>query len=234
MLALSTGIARNKDEAGFVSRNFDKGYSSPPPATFTGESAACPGAPVSTVSVQDAAGLELTFTAPSNAQSLEFSFNFRTYDFPQYVCTIYNDSFWVSFAQANQDKNIAFDPSGDAVSGHSPFLTQCECPPGGPGTCAVGPGQPSFDCQGRELLDGTDFDGNTNPMPTYQGWTNGGTRWLRTTAPVVPNEKMKIRFVVFDGGVTAQGVTDHLLDSMVLVDRFKWSPLPAQNETSPE
>ena len=234
MLALSTGTARNKGEPGFVSRNFDKGYSSPPPATFNGESAVCPGAPVSKLSVQDAAGLELTFQTPSNALSVELSFNFRTYDFPEYACSIYNDSFWVNFVQAGADKNIAFDAAGEAVSGHSPFLTQCECPPGGPGMCSAGAGQPSFDCQGHELLDGTDFDGNTNPMPTYQGWTNAGTRWLRTTAPVVPSQTMKIRFVVFDGGVTAQGVTDHNLDSMALVDRFKWSPLPAQNETSPE
>jgi hypothetical protein len=222
MLALSSGTARNKEEAGFVSRNFDKGYSSPPPLGFTGESSACPGAAVSTTSVQDDAGLEVEIQAPTNAHGIDFHFSFRTYDFPQFVCTGFDDFFWVGFVQGNVNKNLALGPQGDAVSVNAGLFTQCECPPAGPGMCAL-PGQAmnAFDCQGTALLAGTDFDGATNPMPTYSGWSNAGTGWLRTSAPVTPNEIIKLRFTVFDGGVV-QGLGDHNLDSTVTVDHFRW------------
>lgn len=232
MLALSTGTARNKDEPGFVSRNFDKGYSSGPPQSFTGEIPACPGVTLPTSAVQDAAGLEVEMVAPSNARSLEFRLSFRTYDFPQFGCTMYDDAFWANLVQGVTNKNIAFDAAGNLVSVNASFLTQCDCPPAGPGACGM-PGQAMFDCQAHDLLDGTDFDGNTNPKPTYDGWTNAGTPWLRTTAPVTPNETLKLRFVVFDSGV-AQGQGDHNLDSMVTIDRFRWRAVDVQAETTPE
>ena len=86
---------------------------------------------------------------------------------------------------------------------------------------------------GLETVDGTDFDGATNPKPTYDGWTNAGTPWLRTTAPVAPNQTLKIRFVVWDSGVV-QGQGDHNLDSMVTIDRFRWRAVDVQAETAPE
>lgn len=235
MLALSSGTARNVDEAGFVSRNFDKGYSSSLPLLFSGVSAACPGTAVSTDSVQDAAGLELEMKAPTNALGLELRFRYLTHDFPEYVCTPYNDFFWANFDQGGTHANLAFDAQGDAISGAASFITQCDCPPAGPGTCDVqGQGLSLFDCQGTDLLAGTDFDGSTNPMPTYQGWSNAGTGWLRTTAPVTPGMPLTLRFTVFDSGVTAQGVTDHNLDSTVLVDAFRWRSVPVPYETAPE
>lgn len=239
MLALSSGTARNKNEPGFVARNFDKGYSSNPPLTFSGESPACPGVVVPKSSVQDAAGIELELTAPSNALSLEFAFNFRTYEFPQFICTQFNDFFWANLVQGNTNKNISFDQQGNAISVNAAFLTQCDCPPAGPGMCTAPPfpmaGQPqkNFDCAGTELLDGSDFDGNTNPKPTYNGWTNAGSGWLKTTTPVTPNQTLKLRFVVFDSGVV-NGVKDHNVDSTVTVDRFRWHAIPAKNETIPE
>jgi hypothetical protein len=239
MLALSSGTARNKNEPGFVARNYDKGYSSNPPLTFSGESPACPGVVVPKSSVQDAAGIEIELTAPSNALSLEFAFNFRTYEFPQFICTQYNDFFWANFVQGNTNKNISFDAAGNAISVNAAFLTQCDCPPAGPGMCtappfpAVGQPQKMFDCQGTDLLDGSDFDGTTNPKPTYDGWTNAGSGWLITTTPVQPKQSVKLRFVVFDSGVQ-NGVKDHNVDSTVTIDRFRWHAIPAKNETQPE
>ncbi|MFO0593557.1 MAG: choice-of-anchor L domain-containing protein [Polyangiaceae bacterium] len=240
MLALSSGTARNNDEPGWVSRNYDKGYSSNPPLTFSGESPACPGVIVPKSSVQDAAAIELDLTAPSNALSLEFKFNFRTYEFPQFICTQYNDFFWANFVQGNTNKNISFDSMNNAISVNAAFLTQCDCPPAGPGTCtappypAIGQPQKMFDCKGVDLLEGTDFDGSSNPPgPMYAGWTNAGSGWLITTTPVQPKQNVKIRFVVFDSGVQ-NGVKDHNVDSTVLIDAFKWHAIPAVNETQPE
>jgi hypothetical protein len=239
MLGLSSGTARNTDEAGFVSRNYNKGYSSNPPLTFSGESPACPGVVVPKSSVQDAAGLELEIEAPSNALSLEFSFNFRSYEFPQFICTQFNDFFWANFIQGNVNKNISFDEKGNAISVNAAFLTQCDCPPAGPGLCLAppnpAPGQPQkeFDCKGIDLLQGTDFDGNTNPAQVA-GWTNGGSGWLKTTVPVEPNKLIKLRFVTFDSGVSANGTKDHNVDSTVLIDKFKWHAIAAVNQTIPE
>ena len=239
MLALSSGTARNEDEPGFVSRNYNKGYSSNPPLTFNGESPACPGVVVPKTSVQDAAGLELEIEAPSNVLSLEFNFNFRSYEFPQFICTQFNDFFWANFVQGNVNQNVSFDNQMPAnpISVNAGFLTQCDCPPGGVNDCVAPPfpeiGQPqkTFKCAGVDLLDGTDFDGLSNPQSEYAGWTNAGTGWLKTTVPVKPKELIKLRFVVFDSGVDENGKKDHNVDSTVTIDKFKWHAIPGTNET---
>jgi hypothetical protein len=242
MLALSSGTARNKEDAGFVSRNYNKGYSSNPPLTFSGESPACPGVVVPKTSVQDAAGLELEIDAPSNVLSLEFNFNFRSYEFPQFICTQFNDFFWANFVQGNVNKNVSFDNQDppNPISVNAGFLSQCDCPPAGAGECIAPPfpqiGQPqkAFQCEAIDQLVGTDFDGFTNPQGQYAGWTNAGTGWLKTTVPVKPKELIKLRFVVFDSGVDMNGQKDHNVDSTVTIDKFKWHAIPGTNETVAE
>jgi hypothetical protein len=49
----------------------------------------------------------------------------------------------------------------------------------------------------------------------YEGGIGGGTGWLTTTSPVTPGETITLRFVIFDEG-------DHILDSVVLIDNFRW------------
>ncbi|MFZ4577975.1 MAG: MopE-related protein [Myxococcota bacterium] len=49
----------------------------------------------------------------------------------------------------------------------------------------------------------------------YEGGIGGGTGWLTTTSPVTPGETITLRFIVFDEG-------DHILDSVVLIDAFRW------------
>ncbi len=43
----------------------------------------------------------------------------------------------------------------------------------------------------------------------------GATRWLTTTAPVIPGETITLRFAVFDE-------EDYIIDSAVLLDNFRW------------
>jgi hypothetical protein len=65
-------------------------------------------------------------------------------------------------------------------------------------------------------LQGTGYDqddGNGTPI-------GGGTGWLTTTSPVVPGETITLRFIIFDEG-------DHIFDSSVLIDNFRWSLIPA-------
>jgi hypothetical protein len=58
---------------------------------------------------------------------------------------------------------------------------------------------------------------------------NGGsTDWLLTTSPVKPGEVMKLTFSIFDKG-------DHILDSAVLIDNFRWKVAPAlRPHTAPQ
>ncbi len=49
----------------------------------------------------------------------------------------------------------------------------------------------------------------------YEGGIGGGTGWLTTTSPVTPGETITLRFMIFDEG-------DHILDSVVLIDNFRW------------
>ena len=54
------------------------------------------------------------------------------------------------------------------------------------------------------------------------GPAGAATGWLTTTSPVAPGETITIRFIVFDEG-------DHILDSAVILDHFRWSLNPAGN-----
>lgn len=49
----------------------------------------------------------------------------------------------------------------------------------------------------------------------YENGVGGGTGWLTTTSPVTPGETITLKFVIFDEG-------DHILDSAVLIDNFRW------------
>lgn len=226
MLGLSTGTARNKEEPGFVSRNFDKGYSSAPPEIFSGVTFECSGVTVPTDAVQDAAALQIEGVTPSNATGFEFRFHYRTYDFPQYSCTPFADFFFADLYTQKQGQmtlqDIALDPQNHMISANATPFAQCGCPAGA-GQCTP-PGGPMVSCSGTDLLVGTDYDGNTNGGP-FQGWTNAGTGWLTANADVEPNQPFKLRFTVFDGG-SANGVGDHNLDSIVTVDGFRWHGVP--------
>ena len=53
----------------------------------------------------------------------------------------------------------------------------------------------------------------------YVGTSNfagGATGWLTTSGNVVPGETITLRFVVWD-------TSDHIYDSLVLLDNFQWS-----------
>lgn len=238
MLALSSGTARNKEEVGYFARNFNKGYDSPPPSTFDGTMHACPGVVLSKSSTQDAIGLEVEAVAPANVQSFEFRSAVFTFDWPARVCSQYTDVYWVNFMHNGKDGNVAHDAFMNQLSANFPLLSQCDCPPDGPGICIAppnpAPGQPTkqSNCLGVDMLQGTDFDGNTNPET---GWTNAGTGWFRTTVPVSPGVAFKIRFTVWDSGAMPNGVKDYNSDTTALVDGFRWKTAAiAEPATTPE
>jgi len=222
MLMVSSGAARREDQPQFFHRNFEKGYTSNPPAGFPKESATCPN--VTTGGARDATGLELEITAPSNAKGFKFDFDFFTFEWPSFICTTFNDFFVAilePFPPMQTDGNISYDSGGNPISVNNAFLDICGCPSGPP--CGAPPANPKkqFDCAfGTTGVIGTDWDVDD----THVGWTNGSTGWLRTTAPVEPGQEFKIRFVTYDSA-------DSKVDSATLIDNWQWSATPGSVQT---
>ncbi len=212
MAAFSSGTARNPWEAGYVNPNFT-GYGGAqlvaPPPGFPKNSAGCP----SGRAAYDSCGLELTLRAPTNAQSFSFAFDYFSTEYPEWVCTSYNDTFIALYdgsLNPYADENISFDSKGNPVSVNAGFFEI----PGGP-------------VLQHPLLANTGHDGICKDVkPPYPNQVCGGaTDWLVTTAPVSPGEEIRLTFMIWDTG-------DAKWDSHVLVDNFRWSALPATIETT--
>ena len=73
-----------------------------------------------------------------------------------------------------------------------------------------------FTVTNQALMLGTGFD---------CGYRGGGTGWLTTIAPVVPDETIHVRFEIYD-------VSDGIYDSAVLVDDFYWSETDPKSPTT--
>ena len=188
--ALSTGIVGDASDPGFVrldpGTDFDFSASHPEPAGAMGCSADDP------EGVEDLTQLVLRMQVPANAKSFSFDFNFMSAEFPEFVCSSFDDTFFAILESAAFSGNISFDSMGNRVSINVGFFDKC---------------RESLDaaCTGDDELMGTG----------YEGTEGGGTGWLTTTAPVVPGEKIKLSFLIFDEG-------DPILDSAVLIDNFRW------------
>ncbi len=173
---------------------------------------------------------------PSNARSFKLSTNFYTAEFPEYTCSIYNDFFVVLLDStyagdpANpMDKNLAFyTPPGSMMKvpvgvnlghGNTGLFTQCV---NGTTGCSGTAGSITT-CTGTSMLAGTGFDDpSTRCDPT--SLFGGATGWLETRGNVTPGEIMTLRIAVWD-------TSDHVLDSLAVVDGFQWSTEVAQPGT---
>ena len=249
MLALSSGAARATDQPGYTPECDTYSALGPigpmqpgtykPPEGYPKESPACPG--VISGAVFDPAGLELRIRVPSNASSFHFESNFLTYEYPQYICTTYND-FFVALLDPKPpelpDANIAFDQDGNPISVNNSLLQVCDA-----GTY----GGKMFTCPlGADMLTGTSFDGTAPcagaipkefmdllmmfpfpfPLPPMATMKNAATGWLMTSGPAAAGTIITLRYAIWDSG-------DPILDSVVLVDKFEWSADPPEIKTVP-
>jgi hypothetical protein len=152
--------------------------------------------------VNDYSELVLKLHAPTNAHAFSFQFYFMSAEYPEYVCTQFNDEFLVLQESQNEFQmptNIAFDMNKNPVTVNNGFFTVCTN--GGTATT-------SHCMHPVTDLNGTGYEVNN-------GADGGGTGWLTTTSPVTPGEDVTLHFVIFDEG-------DHILDSAVLLDNFLW------------
>ena len=158
--------------------------------------------------VNDAVMLQMRIRVPKTAKSFSFNIYFITKEYPNYICSRYNDFFIAlldsSYTSSDPnlqnplDKNLAMDAAGNPVGinlAPSGLFTQCSPVSSYPAT--------QESCIGTEELQGTGFA------------SNGGTGWLTTRGNVVGGEVITLRLAIWD-------LYDHVYDSLVLIDNFKW------------
>ncbi len=148
----------------------------------------------------DSVNVRLQIRVPTNAQSFSYDFRFFSGEYQSFQCTSFNDYYLAMLTTGAPgipaDQNISFDANGKAVSVNNGFFQVC----GGNGkNCGACP-------NGVAELVGTGMD----------SVNGGGTAWLTTDAPIVPGETMVLELMVFD-------VTDHIYDSLALLDNFRWA-----------
>jgi hypothetical protein len=190
-----------------------------------------PGCPQpSGANARDPVMLTLTIRVPTNAKSFKLDTNFFSSEFPEYTCSPFNDFFVVLLdsmyagSPANPtDKNLAFyAPAGSTMkypvgvnlaSGNTGLFTQCVN--GRVGCAQLGNGTITT-CTSTTDLAGTGFDNADPGTCDANSLEGGGTGWLQTSGNVMPGEIIKLRIAIWD-------TSDHVLDSLALVDAFTWS-----------
>jgi len=210
---------------------------------MTGQGAAPGGYPKSATgcpsqngeAVNDVADLHLEIKVPANANGIAFDFDFGSGEWPEYVCSPFNDSFIAylsskAFNNGTAD-NVSFDSKNNPVSVNNAFFSEC-----GPANAATGCAQQATagtaSCSnGTADLQGTGFLDTNDPYNPYCGGetneTGGGmTGWLTTQAPVQPAETITIDLMVWDTG-------DQYYDSSVILDNWQWKPDPVTVQTTP-
>ena len=153
--------------------------------------------------------LTLDIKAPANANSFSFNVYFFSADYSAYVCTNFNDFFVALLDSAYStdnpdfenpfDKNLAVDENGNPVGANlvmSGLFTVCKLPDG-----EITDNNKY--CEGDEPLAGTGYE------------SHGATGWLTVKGNIVPGEEFKLRLAIWDSA-------DHILDSLVLLDNWKW------------
>jgi hypothetical protein len=170
--------------------------------------------------VHDTIGVTLQVKVPDNAQGFSFDFDFYSGEWPEYVCSEFNDSFvaWLDSAAwkgtVPGDLNISFDSMNNPVSVNNGFFDRCttNSQTGCAGTPAV---IATAACAGgpTELM-GTGFY-NLGNYCSGQTTGGGATGWLTTKAPVQGGETITLQFIIWDTG-------DQNWDSSVLVDNLQW------------
>ncbi len=247
MAVFSTGNAADANDANPPYAAFqvgaDKGTTSGFPADWVaangGNLPSAPGCPdVLGNDAFDSVMLTLTIKAPSNARSFSLNADFFSAEYPEWVCSPYNDFLVILLDSAYAgdppnpaDKNLAtytapnssvYPVGVNLAFGDTGLFRQCK---NGPTGCTTesNPGNQTT-CTGIGELTGTGFDvaNPPSPSPLISGWcgssnfAGGGTGWLETRGNVAGGETITLRIAIWD-------TSDPIYDSLVLVDNFQWS-----------
>ncbi|GMV13462.1 MAG: hypothetical protein HS104_26735 [Polyangiaceae bacterium] len=186
--------------------------------------------------------LKIRVRVPTNAKSFTLNSYFYSSEYPEWVCSAFNDFFLTLLDStfvpgpgetANpSDKNLAFVDPGtpgppyyplgvNLAFGNTGLFRACKNGQTGCGSGSVLSSTTA--CTGTAELVGTGMDILNPPSqfpadPGYCGTNNqagGGTGWLNVAGNVKPGETVELRFVIWDTG-------DPWYDSVVLLDNFVW------------
>lgn len=197
-----------------------------------------PNAPGCTISnntnANDSVMYKVRVRVPTNANSFSVKMYFFSSEYPEYVCTAFND-FFVTLVDSSDpdnpsDKNIAIYSEGNndwpvgvnLVSAAPGLFTECD---NGNIGCAGGPNQPYNGCQSENGLLGTGFDAFASACANNDD-VGGATGWLTMAGNVTPGETMEIRFAIWD-------TADSFWDSLVILDDWQWSVQAAEPGVTP-
>jgi hypothetical protein len=237
LLVLSTGVARDARDKDYTPdcdalgatrmSNGEWSNSSEPPRGYPRDGSRCKQGTGESPPAYNDVILELTLRAPANARSFSFDSLFFTQEYPDFVCSPYNDFFVALVDPApadHEDGNVLFDSEGDTIGVNTGLLTVCEQAEDGRVARDVA-------CKdGRALLRDTGFDAGesrcASKFTMLRDIGGASTGWLHTDVPIKPGKVFTIRFVLWDSG-------DPLLDSTVLLDNFQWSLEAPQIGTRP-
>jgi hypothetical protein len=176
----------------------------------------------------DSVMLRLRLRAPTNVKAFSFNSYFFSAEYPEFVCTTFNDQFVALVDTPNGvpsplpnpiDKNLMTYTDGqqkwpigiNIAKGTSLFAvcnkSQLQDP-----SCLSG-GSPSLSsCSlGDKQLAGTGFE--QGQFDTCN--IGGGTFWLTTAGNVIPGDIVELRVAVWDVG-------DSAYDSLAIIDGFRW------------
>jgi hypothetical protein len=217
---LSSGYAREYDQCNTMNGPFKGGCAMPmggPGTAPPGFPKPAQGCPIS-MSINDVSTLHLQIKVPNNAKGFSFDFNFFSGEWPEWVCTNYNDAF-IAFLKSTafnngQADNISFDQKKNPVSVNNGFFDRC-APKNATVGCAGSNPSTNACAGGATDLMGTGFY-IMNSQSCGQNDSGGGaTGWLTTSAPVKQGEVITLDFMIWDTG-------DAVYDSSVLIDKFIW------------
>lgn len=181
--------------------------------------------------VCDLAQVRLTLRPPSNAKGFEFSFMFVSAEWPEFLCSSYNDTFYTLYTSGavagGEVANISFDAQQRQITVNVGFFES-------PREWSVSLENTPFGA----VDDGatcTDFPVEGCMLPGYCDDPNmeldrigSGSGWLSTRAPVEPGEEsIDLVFSIHDEG-------DGIYDSAVFLDDFRWLPYPPSVATVKE
>ncbi len=196
----------------------------------------CGSGSLSADEAQDSVMVKLRIRAPTNARSFSLNAFFFSSEYPEFVCTNFNDQVVVLVKTPGgnttpvnpPDKNLLTYlngnqswPVGINLAGGTSLFRVCETKTANL-SCWDNDVNLQSCGQGPSLLNGTGFEA---PSGFGQCVNGGGTDWLTTVGNVRPGEIVELRFVIWDVG-------DGILDSLVLFDNFKWDANPRTPGTS--
>jgi hypothetical protein len=240
MLVLSTGVARDVDDAndesdddytqgcdaftGEVAEGGGQRGGAPMPAGFPRAASVCPGHEVDPMALAyDDVGIVLTLRAPTNATALSFDSILFTYEYPDLMCGRANDHFVALLDVAPkrfEDGNLLVDANDDPVGVNSSLLTLCS---------ATRRDARDVACRDPQLLEGTGFaatEASCGLLPGESDVGGASTGWLRTAVPITPGALLELRLQLWDGG-------DPLRDTTVAIDNLHFLTTPIAADAPP-